>query len=251
MRPAIRPITTPERTTAHWSRAGVLFGTPPARRSPDPERLLLDTARHAPAHPRLFNHAVSWLAHYSNFVARHRLKRLALTELDADTRPALGLLLDLAIRHGAARDLRFAANACDHHASPRPLFDIHQTSESRRRLAESAACPEGRARGLWAPDPGVAPDALRPADWILKHNPTYRERAVRKGDLRTSILESLRNDAPDGTLGSEKKLAELVAANRAAVTASLDDLALEGVQLRRPDPSDRRRTQIALPTAAW
>lgn len=233
---------------AQWSRAGILFGTPAARTSPDPERLLLNTARHAPGNVRLFSHAVSWLAQYSNLIARHRLKRLATDELEPDARPTLGLLLDFAITHGASRELNLAADCCEKHDKPRILFDVHRRSPARRRLAKSSASPAAVARGLWAPHVEPATDALRPAAWIIQRNPSYRDRAIRKGDLRSTILETLRRDTPEGSLGSERELAMLCAANRPAVTRSLNDLEIEGIRLRHPDPNDRRRTRIRLTT---
>lgn len=241
---------TLDNTIRRWVRVGVLFGNRPARQSPDLERLLMDTARLAPSHARLFVLGVTWLSRYSNFVARHRLKRLVLRELDRDENAVLGLMLDLAIKHGAARNLNIAAEACGRIARPRPLFDIHGTSASRQRSAERTACPEARRRGLWAPDVEIKLDALRPAAWIIARNPTFRDRAIRKGDLRATIIETLRHDAPDGQLPSEGVLAEWCAANRPAVSAALDDLELEGICLRRRDADDRRRHRIQLPAAA-
>jgi len=231
---------------ARWARVGVLFGARPSRGSPDLERLLLDTARHAPSNARLFAWAVTWLSQYSRFVARHRLKRLALADLEADARPALGLILDLAVKHGAARGLNLAADVCGAHPEPRPLFHVHAGSAARRRLAERSACPEAKRRGLWAPDIEPRLDALRPVGWILAHNPAYRDRAVRKGDLRCTVLETLRRDTPDGQLASELALVELCAANRPAVSAALDDLEHEGYRLRQPDPRDRRRHRVVM-----
>ncbi len=239
--------STLDNTIADWTRLGILFGTRPRPRTPDLERLLIDTTRHAPQNARLFTQAVSWLARYDSFVARHRLKRLAQTRLDDTTRPALGLLLDLAIRHGASRGLNLAADVCGRADPPRPLFSVADKSPARRRFAETTASPPSKARGLWAQTVELRTDTLRPTSWILKKNPCFRNRAVRKGDLRSTILETLRHDVPDGRLDSERALVDLCGANRPAVRASLDDLALEGLDLRHADPADRRRTQIVLP----
>lgn len=241
---------TVDNTIARWARVGVLFGARPSRRSPDLERLLLDTARLAPKNARLFTLAVSWLSEYDSFIARHRLKRLIVDELEANTRPVLGLLLDLAIKHGASRELNIAAKACGKTKTPAPLFDVHSRSETRRNLAKQSACIEAKRRGLWAPDVAIKLDALRPASWIVKRNPQYRERAIRKGDLRCTILETLRRDVPDHELESELALVRLCAAQRPAVSASLDDLDREGLRLRWVDPNDRRRNRIRLPGVA-
>ncbi len=240
---------TPHSTLARWSRAGILFGTRASRTSPDLERLLLDTARYAPGNARLFNHAVAWLTTYSNFIARHRLKRLVLDELEPHARPTLGLLLDLAVTHGASRELNLAADLCGRHDTPRILFDVHRGSATRRRLVEKSTSPAAIARGLWALKPEPPTDALRPAAWIIQRNPGYRDRAIRKGDLRSTILETLRLDAPDGMLDSERVLAQRCAANRPAVSRSLNDLEIEGICLRHPDPNDRRCTRIQIHAA--
>lgn len=179
----------------------------------------------------------------------HRLKRLIIDTLEPSAKPVLGLLLDLAIKHGAARELNIAADQCGRAEDVRPLFDIHTRSKARRRLAEQTSCPEATRRGLWAPDVEVKADALRPARWIIRQNPKFHDRVVRKGDLRVTILETIRRDAPRQELDSEQALVTLCAANRPAVSASLDDLEIEGVSLRHPDPHDRRRTRIRLPAA--
>lgn len=241
---------TLDNTIARWARVGVLFGGRPGRRSPDLERLLLDTARLAGDDARLFTLAITWLSQCDGFVARHRLKRLVRDELEPQSQPSLGLLLDLAIEHGASPTLNLVAKQCGSFADPRPLFAVHASSKTRRELARQTACPQAVQRGLWVPDVELKLDALRPAAWIVDHNPAYADRIVRKGDLRASILETLRHDVPGGKLESEQALVELCAANRPAVSAALDDLEREGIRIRRPDPSDRRRNRIQLPVAA-
>jgi len=239
-----------DQVIAQWVRVGVLFAGRRSRHAVDPERLLLETACLAPGSARLYAAAVSWVSRYDSFIARHRLKRLIADELEPTSRAALGLLLDLAIKHGASRTLNIAAEVCGKCDAPYPLLDVHARSATRRRLARRSACPEALRRGLWAPDVEIKRDALRPASWIIAQNPTFRERAIRKGDLRCTILETLRRDAPARELASEQALTRLCAAQRVAVRAALDDLEIEGVRLRRDDPTDRRRTRIRLPAAA-
>jgi len=237
---------TIDHVIARWTRIGVLFGGSASAKTPDLERLLLDTARLAPGSARLFTLAVSWLACYDVFVARHRLKRLIRDELQVDARPVLGLMLDLAVAHGASPTLNIAGRLCGRADPPRPLFDVHASSEVRRRLAKRTACAGGRSRGLWTPDVAIKDDALRPAWWIVERNPAYTARAIRKGDLRCTVLEALRHDARGQTVESEQALIRLCAANRPAVSAAIDDLEREGLRLRRPTQNDRRRHRIAL-----
>lgn len=228
-----------------WARVGVLFGTRPSGTTPDLERLLLATVCHAHAEPRLFSLAVTWLSEFDNYVARHRLKCLA-DELDADAKPVLGLLLDLAVKHGASREFLVIAKKCGKRQVAGPLFDVHLGSKARRRIAENNACPEALERNLWAPDVEPKLDALRPSAWVLRKNPDYNDRIVRKGDLRATVLEVLRRDLPGHVAQSEVDLAEACSANRPAIRASLDDLEREGFVLRHPHPTDGRRTLICL-----
>ncbi|MBI1367238.1 MAG: hypothetical protein GC162_01145 [Planctomycetes bacterium] len=234
-----------DNTIARWSRVGVLFGSRPARTTPDLERLLLDTARLAPGNARLFYLAVTWLSRYGNFIARHRLKRLVETDLEADKQPILGALLALAVKHVASRELLVAAEVCSPADAPRPLFDVQRRSPALAKIAQNHACAEGLRWNLWLPDEPPKLDALRPARWIINQNHDYLDRIVRKGDLRCSILLVLRYDTPGGSADSEVALAEKCSANRIAVRNALDDLEREGYALRQPEPG-ARNIRIAL-----
>jgi len=179
---------------ANWSQLGLLINTPPSNKDLDLERLLLATARGLPHHARLFPLVITWLTHYGNFIARHRLKRLILTELEPESQPVLALLLESAIQHGSSRELRIAVEACSPVNEPYPLFIVQQNNKSLARIARQNASALSRKWGVWAPETKLKPDALRPVSWLLKHNPSYRSRIIRKGDLRCSILETLKRD---------------------------------------------------------
>lgn len=234
-----------DNTIARWSRVGVLFGSRPARTTADLERLLLDTARLAPGNARLFYLAVTWLSRYGNFIARHRLKRLIETELEAKHQPVIGALLALAVKHGASRELLVVADVCSPADAPRPLFDVQSRSPALARIAQGHACDEGLRWNVWLPDEAPKLDALRPARWIIDRNPDFLDRIVRKGDLRCSILLVLRHDTPGRSTDSEVALAEKCSANRIAVRNALDDLEREGYTLRHPEPG-ARNIRIAL-----
>ncbi len=228
-----------DHTISRWTRLGVLFGSRPARTSPDIERLLLDTARLAPSNARLFYLAVTWLSQYGNFVVRHRLKRLVETQLAHLHQPTLAALLGLAVKHGASKELQIAAEACHAAGEAGPLFEVHHQSRVLADLARRSACPEGLRWNLWLPDEPPKLDALRPAHWVIKHNPSYIDRIVRRGDLRASILLTLQQDVPDGNVDSETALARLCSANRIAIRHALDDLEHEGYILRQSVPGIR------------
>jgi hypothetical protein len=210
-----------------WCRIGVLLPVAPAKHSPDPDRPLLDTARQLSSNSRLFVIAASWLVSYDAFVAKHRLKRLITTELETEHQAGLGLLLETAVELGASRELLIAAAVCRPAAPARPLFAAYRIDAAMAELARSTASTRSQAWGVWAPEIQTKNDILRPARWVLNHNDTYAARAIRKGDLRCSILESLRRDS-GGEAESEAQLARLSGATRAAVRKSLAALVLEG-----------------------
>lgn len=235
-------------TVAHnlsslWSRAGVLFNVPPARsRGPlDLEQLLVDTARECPADPRLFIEAVTWLTQYSTFVAAHRLKRLALEQLEAEDQATLGLLIETAVEHGAQKYLRKTVTTGLATApEPGPLFDVDR--DWLKHTLESDATALSKAWGRWCQEIELKPDTLRPADWILTKNPSFRERAVRKGDLRSSILETLQRDVDEAV--SELELARLCEATPVAVRTALAELMLESERLRVESGRGRNGSKI-------
>jgi hypothetical protein len=188
---------------------GVLFNCEPSDASPDLERLLLDVARCLPENARLLPLVATWLVLFGQFVARHRLRQLARNELEPEYRPVLGFLLDAAIHHGAVRSLQLVVNACEPSPIPGPLFRSHRTPT----LAQIAELKR---------------DAVRPVTWLLDRNPGYRRRAIRKGDLRASIVEALTRDFPGARSPSTSRLAELVGATRRSTREAVKRLCLEG-----------------------
>lgn len=238
-----------ESIEASWTRLGVLLPVTPAKRSPDLERLLLESARQLSGNARLFPVVASWLAEYGGFVAKHRLGRLITAELEAQYQAALGLLIETAVLLGAPSDLSLAAQACRAAPEPAPLFSSHQRNPQLASLAQRTASPLSRKWGAWSPDIERKRDAIRPVTWLLTQNPEFRERIIRKGDLRCSILESLRLDT-NGMVRSEADLARLSGATRAAVRKSVAALIKEGEVRIVETPADARSHGIALSPAA-
>lgn len=229
----------------HWSRAGVLFNVPPSRgREPlDLEQLLVDTAVECPTDPRLFIEAVTWLSKYSICVAAHRLKRLALEQLEAQDQATLGLLIETAVEHGAQKYLRkIVTTRLKTAPEPGPLFNIDRDWLSG--VLEDDATDLSKQWGRWCQEIETKPDTLRPTDWILAKNPSFRERAVRKGDLRASILETLQRDVEEPV--SELELARLCDATPVAVRSALDELLLESERLHIEPGRGRIGSQIWL-----
>lgn len=102
---------------------------------------------------------------------------------------------------------------------------------------------------VWAPEFELKRDAVWPVGWLLDHNPEYRDRNIRRGDLRSSILEVLRWEA-GGSVRSESELARLSGATRAAVRKSLAALVKEGAVLHDAQDGKQRDRGVRLRSAA-
>lgn len=229
-----------------WARIGVLFSCEPSRETPDLERLLIDTARKCPDNARLLPLTVTWLVEYGQFVARHRLKRLVQTELEPEPQAILSLLIEEAVRHGATRELLIVSEEC-HPLSPAvPLSRVQRDRASLSLISERRASELSQKWGVWTPPVEPKPDAVRPVTWLLDQNIEYRERVIRKGDLRVSIIETLRRDVPGHSVASEAALSRLSGATRAAVRKALDALRLEGVIGLERDAMNERDHPVTL-----
>jgi hypothetical protein len=231
---------------AQWAALGVLFDAEPAPTTPDVERLLLGTAQHAPAMPRLFEMASTWLHFYGDLVAKHRLKRLIRDELAPEHGPVLGLLLDIAQEGSHPPEFQSVVRILHPAPKPRPLFDV-QREPTLAALAKRTATERSRAWNLWCPPMLVKLSAIRPSWWMMARNPELILRADFRGDLRASIISSLRHDAEAGT--SELRLAAMAGGSRAQVRAALRNLEMTGRVAVRPAPGSNRR-EISLTTAA-
>ena len=229
-----------------WARIGVLFGCEPSREPPDLERLLIDTARKCPDNARLLSLAVTWLVEYGQFVARHRLKRLVQTELEPEPRAILGLLIEEAVRHGATRELLIVSEECQPLSPATPLSRVQRDNVSLTHISKRRASDLAQKWGVWTPPVELKPDAIRPVTWLLDQNTEYRERVIRKGDLRVSIIETLRRDVPGHIVASEAALSRLSGATRAAVRKALDALRLEGVIGLGTDAMNERDHPVSL-----
>ncbi len=233
---------------ADWAKLGVLFSTPPSSVTPDIERLLLRTALAASGHARLVAMAATWLVVHGHAVARHRLKRLVASDLGPDARAVLGFIIDSALERGATKRLAIVLDACRAAAVPGPLHELQRHHPGLHDMARRNACPLSIKWGVWFPTIEPTYDAIRPATWVHAANPGFHARAVRKGDLRCSIIESLRLDV-GGMICSENALARLSGASRAALHKALDALDREGEIIRPPRGPHRRDQSVQLARA--
>lgn len=213
-------------TIARWTRLGAAFNARPARERVDLELLVLDTARVASQDERLFVIAATWLFAYGRLVAKHRLRRLVIAELEGRYKPVLGLLLDTVRQATGIAHFNDVIDECFPATESGPLFEIERKHGRLRRLAERHASPISKRWNLWARPLKPKDDALRPTRWIIGRNPELEVRADLKGDLRSSIIAALRHDPAAGK--SELSLARSCGASRAALRNSLENLERAG-----------------------
>lgn len=215
--------------TARWARLGVMFNVKPANEPVDVERLLLDTARLAPAHTRLLIGAVTWVARHGDAVAKHRLMQLIRDELHDDDQPVMGLMLDLARQADPANRTRFnqAIQSCREGSLPRPLSDIEQASPMLTKLARYRASELSRKWGRWCEPFELKLDALRPPAWVMSHNSYLVERAFAGGDLVASILAECATRR-EPSFPNEAELARRLGASRPAVHQAVKVLQRSG-----------------------
>jgi len=224
---------------AEWTSIGAGFNTKPARGPIDLERLLLDTARLASGISRLLIMAATWLHTYGDLIAKHRLKRLIRDELEEEFHPVLGLLLDIAQQGTHPLEFQTVTKTLRPAPSPVPLFDIDRTHPKLAERAHKNASAISKTWNLWCVLFELKSGALRPSCWLMNRHPEFITRADFRGDLRASILASLRYD--EGSGYSEQRLAQLAGGSRAQTIASLRNLELTGrVHSQQAERGNRR-----------
>lgn len=219
-----------EQLTSRWVRLGALFNTAPARRTPDLERLLLDTARSAHRNIRLFIMAGTWLLGYSDYLAKRRLAALVREELEPEFQPVLGLLLET-VQEISGDDrvrarFRDAIAECRPAEIAKPLLDVNKRNPALRELSQQRASSLSRKWGRWLADFQPKFKALRPLHWIAEHNPSLAIRALTGGDLVASIAADAMHGHAD--FASESALARRYGASRSAIRDALRKLKLAG-----------------------
>lgn len=235
------PIGQVERGLA---RLGVQLACVPASEPPDPERLLLESASAIRRNPRLLVLLVTWLVQHPRVIADHRLAGLLVREGTPESRAILGLVIEAARGAGARRLLHVSLGRCAPLPGQRALFDVDRSFPAFARAAERSASPLSRRWGLLAPELTLKPESIRPFSWIREHNPTFAERVGRGGDLRCSIVEALRRDAPGAGLG-KSELARLVVATKVGTLAAVARLEDEGVvRVLRSGASNRHVVRL-------
>jgi len=205
-----------------WARLGAFLNAEPAKQTPDIEKLLIETSELCPQMPRLFTVCVTWLTRYDRLVCRHRLARMASNVADPDIHAVLGLMLSVTKQHTGTNHFNLAIKSCKATDISKPLYASDRISEKLSQLAKNRTCDLGSKWGLWCEDVQLKEDTVRPLNWLMDQNPELQQRALFGGNLRASILETLRF-CPDAGQ-SESALARYCYATRKAVREALDHL---------------------------
>lgn len=176
---------------AAWARIGGGFTVSPADRRVDLEDLVVRTASAAPADPRLFWVAASWLAVHHALVNARRLGSLV-DAIEPLGRAAAGAMLGVAREHaGPATSLASAIGHCRPLDHPRPLFDVFAESPILAAKARTGALPVFAEWGFWQDDVSLRLDAVRPVGWLLARCPEFRSRAIFGATLEAEVMELL------------------------------------------------------------
>lgn len=207
-----------------WTRLGAMFNVKPASRTPDIESLLLDTARVIPQQARLFAMTASWLVRYHRLICRHRLAALVDVLGEPTASATVGYLLSTVRHHTHSDHFNLVLKRCKPLGKPIPLYNTYRRSPALAAIAKDTCDPIAQPWGLFAPPERLYDDALRPSDWIMRHNPSLRRRAIFNGQLAASILVTLEVNPETGR--SESALARACLATRCAVRDALDHLEL-------------------------
>ena len=191
-----------------WAQLGAIFDVAPLGETPDVERLLLETARHLPHNPRLLSLPATWLVEFAFCVAKLRLAHLAEHELETEHLGPLGLLLESAQEAMGDEPFRDAIDVCAARLEradpePRPLFALSRRRSALAALAEKHASPVSQRWRHWAQPVELRPEAVRSPRWVMARNPELQRRADLLGDLRCSIIETLRHDPEAGRSAME------------------------------------------------
>lgn len=221
---------------ARWARLGVLFGVAPAAEPVDVEELLIDTVQEAPDHPRLFWAAASWLSVHHRLV---NLRRLGKRLRGLPETAVAGALLSVVDAQVPGRPFQGLLVHCQPLPEPRPLFTVIARSPVLRAKVARAAHPLFRQWGLLQDEVSLRLGSVRPAAWILQHNPHLRLRALFGADLRADILATLRTEAM-----SVAELARRLGATYAATHEAV--WALQAGLLVTARPQGRQK-RVALP----
>jgi len=228
---------------SRWTSLGAGFNASPIDGTLDLERLVLDTARNAHRMARLFVMSATWLHTYGDLIAKHRLKRLIRDELEPEYQPVLGLLLDIAQQGTHPLEFESIIKTLKPANQPRALFASSRKSPKLRVLSKRKASGISLKWNLWCQPIEFKDDAIRPASWLMRRHPEFVTRADFRGDLRASILASLRFDSDAGY--SELRLAKLAGGSRAQLRSALGNLEMTGrVMTRKADGANRREVSL-------
>lgn len=230
--------------SAEWKRVGAGFSVAPAAYAVDIEVLVRRTVRQAPADHRLFFVAASWIGVHHTLVDMRRLGRI-LEMLEGFGSAVAGAMLAVANEIAGSDRLLAAQRYCRPLHEPRVLFERIAGNPVLATYAREQSLPIFANWGLWHDEVTLKTAAIRPIQWILKHCPELRVRAVIGASLEGQIVEALREKPR-----SIAELARIAGATYAATHEAVTRLYARGLAESVRSGS---RSAVVLPRqiAAW
>lgn len=232
------------RLAREWTRVGGGFTVPAATAPVDLEELLIRSVQAGPADYRVFFVAATWLGVHEAFVDMRKFaKRLA--ALDGMDSAVAGALVDLARLAGGSAALSQLAARCRALDTPRPLFDANAQNLVLRDHVEAHPLPIFARWGLWHDEISLKHGAIRPVQWILKHCPELRVRALVGTGLDAEVLQSTWSAACSIT-----ELSEKLGTSYAATHEAVERLLHRGLVTERRE-ANRRLITVTQEMRSW
>ena len=224
-----------------WVRLGATFNVSPSPKTPDVERLIMETVAEIPHFSRLKSMMTAWLMQFEELVCRHRLANLIKAEANDMDSAILGYVLSSLRSRTKTSHFNMAIKQTRALSCPVPMYKVDQKNSATAAFAERFSDHLAKSWGLWAPEDRDYVDSLMSVKWVMKENPQLRYRALFSGKLQATIISNLLENPSHGQ--SESVLAHACAATRVSIRKALEHLELCGYVERKPD---RRAVKIQL-----
>ena len=172
----------------HWRRAGVNHvGVHGSRTAVRIEELIARTTVLGRRDPRLIHGMVAWIARFGDLL-NISLLRKAVSSSDG---AVLGAVLESAVGAGGDPRLSRVLRACRPKAEPELMFPHAGRFPSVRLQALTAGDAICAKWNVCCVEMPVKSDILFGREYVLKHNPELRRRALLGCNMKSAILELL------------------------------------------------------------
>lgn len=173
-----------------WAKFGWMVSEPTFDGDVDLEELITETTWAARYDGRLMKWLMTWFKDFGDLVNKKRLLRCI---KQADT-AVLGVVIDIAMDHGADKNFKTVIVKCNPLKKPevflKGMEDITIYLEEQKRNGKK----EFLKWGFYCTMLEFYTDALREREWILKNNKLLALRAVFGVNIRSEIINALKNN---------------------------------------------------------